>query len=1557
MTKNNQKNADNLSDLSENGHDSFDNLVNELPLGVLSCDREGNITAVNDFLLNILGSPSTDFTKQFNILTFQPLIECGISGVIEETLTTGRNSSIETSYRTVFNKDLFLSFKVFPRKDDNGFVYGCHAIIEDLTTRNRTNIELEESKNKDILISHISSRFINSNFKDIDENINKTLKDLADFIGAERIFLFNATENTDYIIKTHEWHVDGVISKIPLNEKWDTKKLLFEQLSNLQIVNIPDIDKIPQEKEYLQKVLQNLGIKSIAMIPLSRNGTFKGFIGVDSKSTKLNWNEKQLYVLKIAGDMITRILERKDAEVMMLQKEKEYEEVVNSLDAIIWKATFDKDGNVLTSYISKPVDKVLDLPDGTIGNDWNRFFAHIHPEDLQKVLGTFKMSFLQPDIPINQDYRLLSDEGKSLWINSIGSSHLQSDGTFLTYGTSMNITPRKLAEEEVARSEERYRSLVEELSDAVIINTFKGEILEVNDKTCEMLGYSREELQNMTIYDLMPPERRASAKENMSRFIKNGKIQAESRFITADGNLLIVEVNAKALKGYNNTSQALVRDITERKEAEIALRESEERFKVLHNASFGGITIHDKGMILDCNQGLSEITGYSYEELVGMDGLLLIAESFRSTVMDNILQGYEEPYEVMGLRKDGSVYPLRLEAKSIPYKGKKVRVVEFRDITDQKKAEKALIDSEKKYRGLFENSMNEVVITEIIKDENDYPVDFVFKEVNDSFQEHTGLKAEDVIGKRVTEVYPGIEKRKNTFLDLYRNVALTGIPAAAEIYSDELKKHFSINAYRLGENIVVGVSHDITKRKNAENKLIEHEEKLRLFIEHAPVSLVMLDRDMRHIATSRQFINDFSLGNRDITGMHHYDVIPQLDDEHKAMHRRALQGEVVPINERHFEGNNGRVHWLRGEVRPWKAADGTIGGIIVFVEHITERKEAEEKLKESEALLSEVGRIGKIGGWELDVASGKGTWTSESAEIHEQDKDNPSTVETELTFYPPGSRDIIENAINIAIEKAEPYDLELEFITAKGNHRWVRTSGRPKIIDGKVAKVTGTLQDITERKIAEHELKLKEEKYRSLFEQSNDAIFLNHVDGQIMDVNEKACKIFGYTRQEFQKMNVSDLLAPRHKAAGERGMQQFREDGSVYLHTLYAKANGETFDAEVNAKVLEGYPDLAQAIVRDISKQKKAEEEIIRNETKYRSLFEKSNDAIMIHDLNGRILEANDRACEMFGYSETELKQKSIMDLTLDEDRVEIKSRIGKIKTEGYCRKENRMVRSDGGLIYVDVSASFLQTQHGMIQTVGRDITDRVRTEAAMISAKIEAETASRTKSEFLANMSHELRTPLNSIIGFSDVMFDGLTGELGPKQKNYMKHISDSGHHLLNLINDILDISKVEAGKMELHIDMLNMKTVIDDIVAMTQTLTSRKNISVNVDVQENMPTLRADRSKIKQIMYNLMGNAIKFTDDGGKITILTKVKGKKILVSIIDNGIGISTEDQKKLFKPFSQIDSSISRSYQGTGLGLALVKELIELHGGNIRVESEVGKGSNFTFELPIGDDDLD
>lgn len=494
------------SGVSKKQHESFENLVDELPLGILSCDRAGNITALNDFLLNLLGSPFTDFTKQFNILTFPPLIECGISAAVKETLTTGRNSSIETLNLSLWNNELFINFKTFPRKDDDGFIYGCTAIIEDLNTKKREKFEPEESTRKNSLISQISDRFINSKFKDIDEDINKTLKDLADFIDADDAFMFSVAENTEYIIKTHEWLADGVTSKITLNEKLDTKKLVFERLGNLQIVNISDVDKIPKEKRYLQEMLLGLGIKSVAVIPLSRYGIFKGFIGIGSKNKIHHWDDKKLNVLKIAGDMIANILERKNTESMLLRKEKEYEEIVNSLDATIWKATFDKEGNILNTYFSKPLDKVLGFPHANQESEWDKFFAHTHPEDVAKVMAALEQSFKQPDIPVSVDYRIVSGDGKPIWINTTGSSHRLDDGTFLTYGISLNVTDKKIAEEKVIISEKRYRSLIEQLSDAVFVRNIDGQILEVNDSASKMLGYSKEDLQKMNVHNLLLSE-------------------------------------------------------------------------------------------------------------------------------------------------------------------------------------------------------------------------------------------------------------------------------------------------------------------------------------------------------------------------------------------------------------------------------------------------------------------------------------------------------------------------------------------------------------------------------------------------------------------------------------------------------------------------------------------------------------------------------------------------------------------------------------------------------------------------------------------------------------------------------------------------------------------------------------------------------------------------------------------------------------------------------------------------------------------------------------------
>ena len=233
----------------------------------------------------------------------------------------------------------------------------------------------------------------------------------------------------------------------------------------------------------------------------------------------------------------------------------------------------------------------------------------------------------------------------------------------------------------------------------------------------------------------------------------------------------------------------------------------------------------------------------------------------------------------------------------------------------------------------------------------------------------------------------------------------------------------------------------------------------------------------------------------------------------------------------------------------------------------------------------------------------------------------------------------------------------------------------------------------------------------------------------------------------------------------------------------------------------------------------------------------------------------------------------------------------------------------------------------------------------------LELAAASRTKSEFLANMSHELRTPLNSIIGFSEILHDGVFGPVNEKQAKYVNNVLVSGKHLLQLINDILDLSKVEAGKIVLDCKDFPASDAINEVRTLTASIAAKKSIVVDASVDEGLTTIYADEGKFKQILYNLLSNAIKFTPEGGSVTVDARRQGDMAEISVADTGIGISKEDQKKLFHPFMQADASTSREYGGTGLGLSLVKKFTELHGGTVRIESEPGEGSTFAFTIPV------
>ncbi len=235
--------------------------------------------------------------------------------------------------------------------------------------------------------------------------------------------------------------------------------------------------------------------------------------------------------------------------------------------------------------------------------------------------------------------------------------------------------------------------------------------------------------------------------------------------------------------------------------------------------------------------------------------------------------------------------------------------------------------------------------------------------------------------------------------------------------------------------------------------------------------------------------------------------------------------------------------------------------------------------------------------------------------------------------------------------------------------------------------------------------------------------------------------------------------------------------------------------------------------------------------------------------------------------------------------------------------------------------------------------------------ANIALEKANRLKSEFLATMSHELRTPLNAIIGFAEVLRDEVAGQLSSEQKEYLCDIHSSGQHLLNMINNILDLSKIEAGKLELSIGKFHIKEAIREVLDTVSESSNKKNIRIYTHIHKDIPSITADKGKLKQIMFNVLSNAIKFTPENGKVTIHANYIDQYIHITVSDTGIGIKPEDKDKIFEAFRQIDASYSRQYEGAGLGLALTKRLVELHGGKIWVESDYGKGSTFIFMLPL------
>ncbi|WP_321429506.1 PAS domain S-box protein [uncultured Methanolobus sp.] len=480
-----------------------------------------------------------------------------------------------------------------------------------------------------------------------------------------------------------------------------------------------------------------------------------------------------------------------------------------------------------------------------------------------------------------------------------------------------------------------------------------------------------------------------------------------------------------------------------------------------------------------------------------------------------------------------------------------------------------------------------------------------------------------------------------------------------------------------------------------------------------------------------------------------------------------------------------------------------------------------------------------------------------------------------------------------------------------------------------------------------------EELFKASSQQSAVGIAYTTIEGTFLKVNDRFCEIVGYTQDELLSMRSMDLTYPDVKNGTEADMlnKMLEEDiDSFEIEKKYIHKSGYFVHALVHINVLHNSKDIPyfMSSVLDITDIRTSQQRLKRSEEKYRTYVDNSPHPIFVTDIFGMILDVNPAACVLTGYSVGELMGMNIIDLCSPKSVSETTDYFLKVESEGKASGEFLFLKKGGMDYYMQIEAVMLNKKTLLALCV--DTTERKLAEKMLIEAKMLAESACNSKSEFLSNISHELRTPLNIVIGYSDILIREVSGELNEKQMKYSNRIKDAGSNLLEIINSLIYIAEIEGGSRELNISRFSLQATVAVLENIFGPPASKSLVSIEFEIKSDIEYILADESKFKIILHNLIGNAIKFNKEGGIVNVVFDRDNGDIRVQVADSGIGISEEKQGTLFEPFAQIDWSHARRYSGVGIGLSLVKGLVEMHGGNISLISKVDEGTTVTFTIP-------
>jgi two-component system sensor histidine kinase/response regulator len=649
---------------------------------------------------------------------------------------------------------------------------------------------------------------------------------------------------------------------------------------------------------------------------------------------------------------------------------------------------------------------------------------------------------------------------------------------------------------------------------------------------------------------------------------------------------------------------------------------------------------------------------------------------------------------------------------------------------------------------------------------------------------------------------------------------------------------------------VVGNLIDITERKQAEQALAENEEKLRLFIRHAPVGLAMFDRDMRYLCVSKQWLADYALGDCDLLGRSHYEVFPDIPDEWKAAHRRGLDGEVVRSEGDRFQRFDGSVQWVRWEIRPWNDTQGHIGGIVIFTEDITANKVAEESLRAAQAQLESMTSAipgvvyqfirSPAGDWKFTYLS-KGLDDLYEVTPEEAIRDHNVLTRCILPEHLAGHRESVEHsATSLSL-----WVHEWLIRTPGGRLKWIRGQALPQRQDDGSVFWNGILVDISERKQMENALREQEEFFRLITENLQGFVAVLDTDGRRLYTSPSYEHLLGQ-RNLCGTLSFDDICPADRARVAKTFSETVALGSGSYLEYGILAGDGSVRLMESRGGVIKDNRGRAKQVV------------------------------VVSHDVTER------KAAE----------------------------------------------------------AELEQHRHHLEQLVFSRTVE-------FAAARDAAEAANRAKSAFLANMSHELRTPMNGILGMTELALRRATD---PRQIDYLSKSLQASRHLLVLINDVLDLSRIEADRLTLNEQDFSLVPLLGEVLQMMGEQASAKGLHLSSEIAPTLPDhCRGDALRLKQVLLNLVGNAVKFSEHGAigvRADAIEEDSCSLLLhIEVSDQGIGLTAEQQGRLFHAFTQADDSLTRKYGGSGLGLIISRRLARLMGGDVGVRSEAGIGSTF------------